>query len=252
MALYSDRASIFHVYARDRAAGGDRVTQFARALGELNIDIICANSSQAKGRVERAHLTLQDRLVKELRLRGISCIEDANAYAPEFIDDYNRRFGREPASDHDAHRPVGDADLGVVFTWQETRNVTKNLVVHYKRCMYLLEDTPQTRPVRGKRIRVLERGDGGIELRDEHGASLPFVGFDKVGRVEPGATVANKRLGAALAHIQGKQAEREAELQAARNSRAGTRRSVENVWGRCSERVRTRAQVRVGRDPPWV
>lgn len=70
------------------------MTQFGRALAELNIDIICANSSQAKGRVERAHATLQDRLVKELRLAGISDLEAANAFVPGFIESYNSKFAR--------------------------------------------------------------------------------------------------------------------------------------------------------------
>jgi hypothetical protein len=76
---------------RRAAKSGDGVTQFGRALGELNIDIICANPPAAKGRVERANLTLQDRLVKELRLRDISTVEAGNAYLPEFGEDYNRR-----------------------------------------------------------------------------------------------------------------------------------------------------------------
>ena len=67
------------------AAGGDGMTQFGRALHELNVDIICANSPQAKGRVEWAHKTLQDRLVKELRLTGIGTIEAANAFLPAFV-----------------------------------------------------------------------------------------------------------------------------------------------------------------------
>ena len=71
IAFYSDKAGIFRVNAED-PKGGRGTTQFARAMSELNIDILCANSPQAKGRVERAHLTLQDRLVKELRLAGIS------------------------------------------------------------------------------------------------------------------------------------------------------------------------------------
>ena len=89
------RLRIFRVNAKD-AIGGDRITQFGRVLSELNIDIICANSPQAKGRVERAFGTLQDRLVKELRLAGISTIEAANAWLPAFIADYNARFSREP------------------------------------------------------------------------------------------------------------------------------------------------------------
>jgi hypothetical protein len=74
------------------------VTQFARALLALNIDIICANSPQAKGRIERAFGTLQDRMVKELRLAGVSSIAAANAWLPGFITAYNTRFGRDPAN----------------------------------------------------------------------------------------------------------------------------------------------------------
>jgi hypothetical protein len=75
------------------------MTQFGRALSELNIGILCANTSQAKGRVERAHETLQDRLVKELRLAGISTIDAANAFLPAFIAHYNARFSKPPARD---------------------------------------------------------------------------------------------------------------------------------------------------------
>lgn len=91
----SDQASVFRVNSK-QARGGDGHTQFGRALYELNIESICANSSQAKGRVERANLTLQDRLVKELRLRNISTMEGANAYTPCFVDDFNRRFAKPP------------------------------------------------------------------------------------------------------------------------------------------------------------
>jgi hypothetical protein len=98
------------------------MTQFSRALSELNIDIVCANTPKAKGRVERALLTLQDRLVKELRVQGTSGMEAANAYAPEFMAAYSKRFGRESLSDHDAHRPLrDDEDLSQIFTLQEDR-----------------------------------------------------------------------------------------------------------------------------------
>ena len=73
---------------------------------ELNIEGICANGSQAKGRVERTHLTLQDRLVKELRLRNISAMEAANAFMPEFIADYNARFAKVPRNSNNTHRPL--------------------------------------------------------------------------------------------------------------------------------------------------
>jgi hypothetical protein len=95
MAFYSDKASIFRVNHAS-ATGGVGHTQFGRALYELNIDGICANTAAAKGRVERAHQTLQDRLVKELRLRGISSIKGANAFMPTFIAAHNRQFAKLP------------------------------------------------------------------------------------------------------------------------------------------------------------
>ena len=90
VAFYSDKANVFHVNAKN-PSGGDGYTQFARAMGELNIDTMCANTPQAKGRVERVNATLQDRLVKELRLASISNVQDANRFAPGFMEDFNRR-----------------------------------------------------------------------------------------------------------------------------------------------------------------
>ena len=103
------------------------MTQFGRALHELNVDIICANSPQAKGRVERAHKTLQDRLVKELRLAGISTIEAANAFLPTFMADYNARFAKEPRLAKDLHRPAPAChdDLDEALSWREERTVTR-------------------------------------------------------------------------------------------------------------------------------
>jgi len=105
VAFYSDKLSVFRVYKRD-AEGSNGMTQFGRALHELNIDIICANSPQAKSRVERAFGTLQDRLVKELRLAGIDTIEAANEWLPAFMEDHNRRFAKPPKSDKDLHRTL--------------------------------------------------------------------------------------------------------------------------------------------------
>jgi len=87
------------------------MTQFGRALSELNIEILCANSSQAKGRVERMHRTLQDRLVKELRLAGIRDMETGNAFLPGFMEHYNARFAIVPARCDDLHRPINLAPL---------------------------------------------------------------------------------------------------------------------------------------------
>ncbi len=173
VAFYSDRASVFrptHTQTGDRG-----VTHFGRAMYELNIDTFCANSSSAKGRVERAHLTLQDRLVKELRLRGISTLAEANAWAPSFMASYNARFAKPPKSTFDAHRPLrGDEDLDALLTWRELRRVTKSLTVQYDRVLYLLDDTPSNRKLIHRYIDVWEYPDGRIEVRAD-GAALPCI-----------------------------------------------------------------------------
>src|SRR5205085_10363476 len=104
-AFYSDKFSVFRVNIPN-ALTGTGLTQFGRAMKELGVELICAHSPQAKGRVERANQTLQDRLVKELRLRSISSVGAANAYLPEFIADFNSRFAVEPRSKQDAHQPL--------------------------------------------------------------------------------------------------------------------------------------------------
>jgi hypothetical protein len=208
VAFYSDKHSIFRV-AKEGTMGRDGgVTQFGRALGELNIDIICANSPQAKGRVERMNQTLQDRLVKELRLRGISSIEEGNAFASEFMEDFNRRFARPARNPHDAHRPVGVHDLDLVFVWKEERTLSRNLVVHYKRVSYLIQPTAETLGLGRRRVSIYERQDGRIAIYCAR-QLLPYSALDKQPHVDPGEVVENKRLGAALAIIQQAQTRRD-------------------------------------------
>ncbi len=207
LAFYSDKASIFRV--NRSATGGDGHTQFARALYELNIDGICANTPAAKGRVERAHLTLQDRLVKELRLEGVSTIEAANALMPSFIEAYNARFAKTPRGTHDAHRPLrADEDLDSIFAWRELRRVTQNLTLHYERKLYLLADTPENHRLIGKYIDVFQFPDGRIQIRAV-GSILPYSTYDKLGAIDQGAIVDNKRLGHVLQIAQLTQAQRD-------------------------------------------
>src|SRR5271168_194071 len=150
--LLQRQNGIFRVNAKE-ALGGDRITQFGRVLSELNIDIICANSPQAKGRIERAFGTLQDRLVKELRLAGISTVTAANAWLPGFITGYNARFGRQPQNAKDLHRPLTSADnLDEIVVWREERTVTLNLTLHYDRMMLLLDPTPFARGLVRKKV----------------------------------------------------------------------------------------------------
>jgi hypothetical protein len=150
--------------------------------------------------------------VKELRLRCISNQEAANDYAAEFIENYNKRFAKTPLSDHDAHRPVReDEDLALIFTWQEDRKVSKNLTLHYKRDLYLIEPAPGAQRLRGKRCRVHEYADGNLKLR-EGGESFPFSVFEEKRRVTQGDIVSNKRLGAVLSKIQADQQNRDKEF----------------------------------------
>jgi transposase len=237
VAFYSDKHSIFRVSQEGASGRAGGVTQFGRALGVLNIDIICANTPQAKGRVERMNKTLQDRLVKELRLRGISSMAAANAYAPEFMADYNRRFARVPMNPHDAHRPVQpNEDLAQIFTWQEDRTMTRNLVVHFRRLTFLIVPSPEALALAGRRVRLHESADGQVEIR--HASHLlPYTVLDEQPLVAPGEVVENKRLGAVLSLIYAGQEERDQR-----------RLASKQLTLRQKERLRaTRAQV--GRAP---
>jgi transposase len=139
VAFYSDKHGIFRV--NNASVGqGAALTQFGRAMQELDIQIICANTPQAKGRVERVNQTLQDRLVKEMRLRNISSMTVGNTYLPEFMADFNQRFAVEPRSSINAHRALtANDDLATILTWQEPRIVSKNLTVQFEKVVYQIQ-----------------------------------------------------------------------------------------------------------------
>jgi hypothetical protein len=112
---------------------------------------------------------------------------------------------------HDAHRPVReDEDLARIFTWQEDRKVSKNLTLHYKRGLYLIDPGPEAQRLRGKRCRVHEYADGRLELRED-GETFPYSAFEEKRRVTQGDIVSNKRLGAVLSKIQADQRNRDKE-----------------------------------------
>jgi transposase len=207
VAFYSDKHGVFRVN-HPGALGGDGMTQFGRALHALNIDIICANSSQAKGRVERAHKTLQDRLVKELRLAGASSLAEGNALLPAFIADFNARFGKPPANRKDLHRPLraGD-DLEDAFAWKEERRLSQALTLQYDKVIFILEPSEPAKAAIGKRVTVFDYPDGRLAIR-HNGVDLAYRTFDKVRQVDQGAVADNKHLGAVLAMIRDEQQRR--------------------------------------------
>jgi transposase len=163
-AFYSDKHGIFRV---NQASAGQEsgLTQFGRAMQVLDIQIICANTPQAKGRVERAIQTLQDRLPKELRLRGISSWEAGNAYLPEFTADFNQRFAVPPRSTHDAHRPLTTRDnLAHILTWQETRILSKNLTLQFNKIVYQIQTKRPTYTMRHAAVTVCLDAQNNVTL----------------------------------------------------------------------------------------
>ena len=145
---------IFRVNLPSTGAG-EALTQFGRAMQELAIQIICANSPQAKGRVERVIQTLQDRLPKELRLRGISNLAEGNAYLPQFTTDFNQRFAVEPRSSVNAHRPLTPKDdLARILTWQETRTLSKNLTLQFQKIVYQIQTNRPSYALRNAQVTV--------------------------------------------------------------------------------------------------
>ena len=201
VAFYSDKHSVFRV-ARKEAKGGQGMTQFGRALAELNIEILCANSSQAKGRVERVNRTLQDRLVKELRMAKISDIAAGNAFLPGFIERFNARFAIAPVRPDDRHRPLNITPdrLRAILCHREQRHVGQQLALSYERKRIILVENETTARLAGQYVDIYDFADGRLEVRWK-GLSLPFTVFDKDQRVTHAAIVENKRLGEVLAFI---------------------------------------------------
>ena len=165
VAFYSDKHGIFRVNQPRPLGTTSGLTQFGRAMQELDVEIICANTPQAKGRIERANLTLQDRLVKELRLRGISDIDSANAFLPEFCQDYNHRFAVAPRSNHDAHRPLlKNENLDLILTHQKTGTLSKNLTVQSKGVIYQIQSNRPDYAMRNAQVTVCENAKGEVTI----------------------------------------------------------------------------------------
>ena len=220
VAFYSDKHSVFRV--NQKSSQNSQITQFGRILNELNIDIIFANSPQAKGRVERANRTLQDRLIKEMRLGNISSIEEANAWLPCFIEQFNQKFGKCARNSKNLHRPLTEskAELDDIFTWQEPRKVTKSLTITYYKCVYILEANEFNQKLVGQYISFLEYPDGTVAIMHE-GRKINYRIFNKLAELQQNEVVENKRLGAVLEHI--KQQHEELEKQ---NKRSRLKKSM--------------------------
>jgi transposase len=178
VAFYSDKHSIFRVN-QPSAGSHDDLTQFGRAMQELDIQIICANTPQAKGRVERVIQTLQDRLPKEMRLRQIASRDAGNAYLPEFIQDFNQRFAELPRSAVDLHRPLtAKEDLARILTWQETRTLSKNLTLQFQKTVYQIQTKRPSYALRNAQVTVCVNPQDQITIL-YNGKSLPYTIYNQ-------------------------------------------------------------------------
>ena len=195
VALYSDKHGIFRVNVPSTGTG-EALTQFGRAMQELDIQIICANSPQAKGRVERVIQTLQDRLPKELRLLGISNMAKGNAYLPEFIADFNQRFAVQPRSSVNAHRSLTANDaLARILTWQETRTLSKNLTLQFHKTVYQIQTNRPSYALRNAQVTVCVNAQEELTIL-YHGKALPYSIYNH--QAKQAEVVSTKQLDAAL------------------------------------------------------
>jgi hypothetical protein len=170
--LYGDRLNIFrrndrHWSLDEQLDGHQAPTHFGRILADLGIGFIAAQSPQAKGRIERLWGTLQDRLVSELRLRGVSTLEAGNAFLPAFLDDFVRRFAQPPASPVPAWRPA-PRDLDRVLSCRYARIVARDNTVRVAGRWVQIPPGPRARSYAGCRVEVRELFDGRLMVFYQH------------------------------------------------------------------------------------
>lgn len=160
--LYSDRHSIFRT--SNAADDNPLPTQFARALNSLGIEDIQASSPQAKGRVERANKTLQDRLIKALRLAGINDMHSANAWIGGYIAQHNRRFAIAPKSNQDAHVPYLQApeQLDTILAHHYQRRLSSTLSCQFQRHILQIQAPGQQRRLAGQNVLIIAQLDGSL------------------------------------------------------------------------------------------
>lgn len=231
VAFYSDKHSVFRINRPD-TKGGQGMTQFGRALAELNIEILCANSSQAKGRVERANRTLQDRLVKALRLAKVNDIHDGNIFLPSFVEGFNGRFGVRAAKPENLHRRLNLAPtrLDDILCHREQRYIGAQLTFHYDRKQIILERSDVADELAGQYVDLYDFHDRPLEVRWK-GLSLPYRIFSKDQRVSHTAIVENKRLGHALAVVKAQQDLKRSPKVMNNSEKTGYQKRVRKIYG---------------------
>jgi hypothetical protein len=198
-AFYTDKASLFQTAPKvkrdEKALPVDEreplpPTQIGRALQELQIAWIAAHSPQAKGRIERSFGTAQDRLVKGMRLAGVTTLEEANRYLEqEFLPWWNEHLKVVPASAADAHRPLGAGhDLASSLSHVETRQINPGYVIRHDGTLYRILPAHIQPGMRGSSVRVETRLDGSVRMRFRD----RWLGIEEIDK-QPKAAAASRR-----------------------------------------------------------
>jgi len=164
VSIYLDKHSTYKSTRKktieDELNNTEPLSQFSRALNELGINVIHADSPQAKGRIERLFRTFQNRLIKEMRLKGIKSPEEGNRFLTQYLPVYARRFAVVPANHTDLHRPIPqDVDLGAVFCVKTIRVLRNDFTVAYNGRLYQITDN-----VNAEKVTVEERANGSIRI----------------------------------------------------------------------------------------
>ena len=169
VAIYLDKFSTYKINHKNAVDNPEFITQFQRAMAELDIRVICAHSPEAKGRVERLFNTLQDRMIKEMRLVDIKKRDTANKFMFEnYIPDHNTRFSVQARSEGDAHRPLTDTlcnKLHSIFSIQSQRKVNNDYTIQFKGEWFQLESTQDTSVYKRDEVIIEERLNGTTHIR---------------------------------------------------------------------------------------
>ena len=169
MSIYLDKHTTYKSWARrDECQEAEPLSQFGRALKELGVRLLHAHSPQAKGRIERLFNTFQDRMVKEMRLKGVSTIPEANRFLASYLPVYNRRFSVPPKKNEDLHRRCNEADLDTILCIKTERTLKNDHTIQYNGTIYQIKDQ-----IRAKKVMVEELIDGSMRIRHK-GVSLSF------------------------------------------------------------------------------
>ncbi len=167
--IYTDKFSTYSMNHKTAKENPDTKTQFERVMEELNIELILANSPQAKGRVERLFRTLQDRLVKELRLSDVSTLFEANIFLTNvFVPDFNKEFSVCPRSTANIHKRITQKEkksFPSIFSRHETRTIRNDYTISYKNTWYQMEATKSVLIQKKDIVIIEEKEDGGIQIR---------------------------------------------------------------------------------------